>query len=94
MTEVAKLVGMEKRDYKGKDGEMRHYCGLHLCHVEGTVYGVEGCSVETISCPPKIEELLEIGKTYELIYGIFRAKNEYGREIKEQRLVDMKEIDE
>lgn len=94
MTEVAKLVGMECRDYTGRDGKERHYCGLHLCHVAGTVDGVEGCMVETISCPPKVEELLELGKTYELVYGTFRAKNEYGREIREQRLVDLKEVDD
>lgn len=95
LNEVAKLVGIESRDYVGQDKKPRHYCGLHLAHVEGTVSGVEGCSVEVVSCPPDVEEsLLQIGTVYEMIYRTVRAKNEYGREIKELRLADLKEVDE
>ncbi len=94
MNEVAELVGIEARDYIGQDKKPRHYCGLHLCHVEGTVSGVEGCSVETVSCPSDVDEgCLELGTTYELIYRTVRAKNEYGREIKELRLCDLKVVD-
>lgn len=88
-SEVARLVGLEQREYE-KDGQLKHFCGLHLCHVEGTVEGVEGSKVESVSCPRDVEpKLLEVGKLYELCYTFFDTKNG-----KMARLVDLKEVDE
>lgn len=93
-SEVARLVGIERREYE-KDGEKRVAVDLHLCHVEGTVEDVEGSAVEVLGCPRGVEpKLLEVGKTYELIYAEARTKNAYDRWITEVRFSDMKEVDE
>lgn len=93
-SEVAKLVGIETREYE-KDGEKRVAVDLHLCHVEGTVEGVDGCAVEVLGCPRSVKwQQLQIGKSYELIYTEARTKNAYERWITEVRFSDMKEIDE
>lgn len=85
MDEVAKLVGMEVREYTGQDGRPRRFCGLHLVHLEGSVDGVRGCKVEAISCPPKVDHLLlEIGTTYMLKYMTYDTKQG-----KMARLVDL-----
>lgn len=85
MAEVAKLVGMEVRDYTGQDGRQRQFCGLHLVHVEDTVRSVKGCKVESVSCPRDVDpRTLEIGVTYELGYEMFDTKNG-----KAARLVDL-----
>ncbi len=89
MSEVAKLVGKEVRDYVDREGQKRHYCGLHLCHLEGTVSDVEGCKVESVSCPRDVDErLLEVGATYELVYSMFDTRNG-----KMARLADLKVVD-
>lgn len=89
MSEVAKLVGLEVRDYVDREGKARHYCGLHLCHLEGTVRDVQGCKVEAVSCPQGVEDrLLEVGKTYELVYEHFDSRNG-----KMARLADLREVD-
>ena len=54
MAEVARLVGMEEREYE-KDGQKRVYCGLHLVHVEDSVEDVLGSKVEVVSCPQKLD---------------------------------------
>lgn len=88
-SEVARLVGLEQRSYE-KDGQQKHYCGLHLCYVEGTVEGIEGCKVDSVSCPRNVEpKLLKVGQLYELVYTMFDTKNG-----KMARLVDLKEVDE
>ncbi len=88
MSEVAKLVGKEVREYE-KDGERKRFVGLHLCHLEGTAEGVEGCKVEAVSCPRDVDErLLEVGVTYELVYTMFDTRNG-----KMARLVDLKVVD-
>ncbi len=92
-SEVARLVGVESREYM-KDGEKRVAVDLHFCHVEGTVEGVVGSAVEILGCPRGVEPgLLEVGKTYELIYTEARTKNSYDRWINEVRFSDMKEVD-
>lgn len=78
MAEVARLVGMEERDYM-KDGQKRHYCGLHLVHVEDTVDDVLGSKVEVISCPQSVDpSKLKFGQLYELIYTIYQTKTGKG----------------
>lgn len=76
MAEVAKLVGMEVREYKGQDGRQRQFCGLHLLHLEDTVRSVKGCKVEAVSCPRDIDpQTLELGTTYKLEYEMYDTKN-------------------
>ncbi len=85
MAEVAKLVGMEMREYKGQDGRQRQYCGLHLVHVENTVRSVKGSKVEAVSCPREIApETLVLGATYQMEYETYDTKNG-----KAARLVDL-----
>lgn len=88
MSEVAKLVGKEVRQYE-KDGQHKTFVGLHLVHLEGTVSDVEGCKVESVSCPRDVDHrLLEVGTTYELVYSFFdTAKG------KMARLADLKVVD-
>ena len=75
MSEVARLVGMERRSYE-KDGQTRQYCGLHLVHVEGSVEGVKGSKVECLSCPREIDpNRLKVGALYELQYSFFKSRN-------------------
>lgn len=85
MAEVAKLVGMEVRDYMGQDGRQRQFCGLHLVHVEDTVRSVKGSKVESVSCPRDVDpRMLELGTTYKLEYEMYDTKNG-----KAARLVDL-----
>ena len=70
-SEVARLVGMEIREYE-KDGRKRQFCGLHLVHVEDTVPDVMGCKVEEVSCPRDVDPNgLEIGRLYEMEYSLY-----------------------
>lgn len=90
MATVARLVGMEQRSYKGKDGDQKSFCGLHLMHVEGSVKDVVGSKVETTSCPRDLDpQYLKVGQLYELDYEIYDTKNG-----KAARLVDLCEVDE
>ena len=85
MAEVAKLVGMEVRDYTGQDGRQRQFCGLHFVHVEDTVRSVKGSKVEAVSCPRDIDpRTLELGTTYKFEYEMYDTKNG-----KAARLVDL-----
>lgn len=89
-SEVARLVGMEQRDYKGKDGEKRQFCGLHLVYADGTVRDVKGSKVESLSCPRELDpRSLKIGTLYELIFELYNTKNG-----KAARLVDLEPVDE
>lgn len=89
MSEVAKLVGKEVREYT-KDGQPKTFVGLHLVHVEGTVRDVEGCKVESLSCPRDVDyRLLKVGTTYELVYSFFDTAHG-----KMARLADLQEVDE
>lgn len=75
MPEVAKLMGMERREYMGADGRQRQFCGLHLMHLEGTVRDVSGCKCENVSCPREVNpDKLELGQAYELVYEIYQTK--------------------
>lgn len=75
MSEVARLVGMERRSYT-KDGQARHYCGLHMVHVEGTAEGVSGSKVECVSCPREVDPgRLAVGKLYELQYSFYETRS-------------------
>lgn len=79
MPEVAKLVGIERREYVGSDGKKREFCGLHLCHVEGTVRDVKGCKCESVSCPREVDSYeLKLEQLYELEYEIYQTKNGKG----------------
>ena len=72
MSEVARLVGMERRSYE-KDGQNRQYCGLHLMYVENSVEGVRGSKVEVLSCPQRVDPRhLKVGALYELVTASFR----------------------
>ena len=85
MAEVAKLVGIEAREFKGQDGRQRQYCGLHLVHLEGSVRRVNGCKVETVSCPQEVDYSgLQLGAMYQLEYEMFDTRNG-----KQARLVDL-----
>lgn len=75
MAEVARLVGMEEREYE-KDGQKRAYCGLHLVHVEDSHEDVLGSKVEVVSCPHSINSRsLKIGQLYQLDYSIYTTRN-------------------
>lgn len=74
MSEVARLVGMERRSYE-KDGQNRQYCGLHLMYVENSVEGVRGSKVEVLSCPRETDpNRLKVGAMYELSYSFYQTK--------------------
>ena len=89
MTEVAKLVGKEVREFRGQDGRQRIYCGLHLVHLEDTVRGVKGSKVEAVSCPREVDpKSLEVGKTYQLDYETYDTKDG-----KKARLVGFLEVE-
>lgn len=76
MAEVARLVGMEEREYEGKDGQRHQYCGLHLVHVEDSVEDVLGSKVEVVSCPRNLDSRsLKLGQVYQLDYQIYNTKN-------------------
>ena len=73
MSEVARLVGMERRSYQ-KDGQSRQYCGLHLMYVENSVEGVRGSKVECLSCPREVDPgRLKVGALYDLKYSFFNT---------------------
>ena len=73
MSEVARLVGMERRSYE-KDGQPRQYCGLHLMYVENSVEGVRGSKVECLSCPREVDpNRLKVGALYDLKYSLFNT---------------------
>lgn len=74
MSEVARLVGMERRSYE-KDGQRRQFCGLHLMYVEGSTEGVKGSKVECLSCPQRVDpDRLKVGALYELQYSMYNTK--------------------
>lgn len=76
MVEVAKLVGMELREYE-KDGQQRRYCALHLVHVENSVSEVIGSKVEAVSCPRSVNpDKLDIGNLYQLDYEHYTMKGQ------------------
>lgn len=75
MSEVARLVGMERRSYE-KDGQNRQYCGLHLMYVENSVEGVRGSKVEVLSCPRETDpNRLKVGALYALVYSFYQTRN-------------------
>ena len=85
MAEVARLVGLEQRSFTGQDGRQRQYCGLHLVHLEGSSRRVNGCKVESLSCPQEVNpSTLKLGTLYQLEYEMFDTKNG-----KQARLVDL-----
>lgn len=76
MANVARLVGMELREYE-KDGQKRQFCGLHLMYLEGSQPDVMGCKVEEASCPRSIDpNTLEVGALYEMEYEIYKMKGQ------------------
>lgn len=76
MANVARLVGMELREYE-KDGQKRQFCGLHLMYLEGVAPDVMGSKVEETSCPRSVDpNVLEIGRLYELGYEIYKMKGQ------------------
>ena len=77
MANVARLVGMELRQYE-KDGEKKQFCGLHLEYLPDSVQDVMGSKVEETSCPRKVNpDSLEIGQLYELVFCTFAADNAF-----------------
>ena len=76
MASVARLVGMELRQYE-KDGQKRQFCGLHLVYLEGSNEDVMGSKVEETSCPRNVDpNSLEIGGLYELDYEIYKMRGQ------------------
>lgn len=74
MSEVARLVGMERRSYE-KDGQQREFCGLHLVYLENSSEGVRGSKVECLSCPREVDpNRLKMGALYELQYSMYSTK--------------------
>ena len=73
MNDVYQLVGKESRSYI-KDGVQKFYNGLHLVSMAGGFEGVDGSSVQTISCPRSVDPArLKIGEWYEIKYSHFRT---------------------
>ena len=69
MANVARLVGMELRQYE-KDGEKKQY-------LPDSVQDVMGSKVEETSCPRKVNpDSLEIGQLYELEYEIYKMRGQ------------------
>ena len=66
MADVARLVGMEVREYE-KDGQKRQFCGLHLMYLEGAYEEVLG------SVDP---DTLTVGQLYELGYEHYKMKGQ------------------
>lgn len=76
MANVARLVGMELREYE-KDGQKRQFCGLHLMYLEDSQPEIIGCKVEEVPCPRSVTPNdLEIGTLYELGYDIYKMKGQ------------------
>lgn len=90
MSEVARLVGMERRQYQ-KDGQQRQYCGLHLVYVENSVEGVRGSKVECASCPREVDpNCLKVGALYELQYSMYSTRNGKMARLSDLSLVEEK----
>ena len=64
MANVARLVGMELRQYE-KDGEKKQFCGLHLEYLPDSVQDVK-----------ENPDSLEIGQLYELEYEIYKMRGQ------------------
>ena len=76
MAQVARLVGMEVREYK-KDGKDKVFCELSLLYPEGMFDDVIGQKAEIVTCPRQVRyDTLEIDKLYELDYEIYKFKGE------------------
>ena len=76
MASVARLVGMELRQYK-KDGEQRQYCGLHFEYLPDSIRDVMGSKVEVISCPREVDpNKLEVGTLYEMEIETYQMKGQ------------------
>lgn len=76
MANVARLVGMELREYE-KDGQKKQFCGLHLMYLPDSVSEVMGSKVEETSCPRTVDpNKLEIGTLYELDYEIYKMRGQ------------------
>lgn len=76
MASVAKLVGMEIRDWE-KDGKKHSFYGLQMEYVPDSVRGIMGSKVEAVSCPQGVDpNKLEIGHLYELDYRIYEVKGQ------------------
>lgn len=93
MSKVAKLVGIEARDYTDREGQQRRFCNLHLCYLEGTVPGIKGSMVEALRCPRGVDDrTLKIGQTYELVERSYHTKDQEGRPIQAQYVADLQEV--
>ena len=77
MADVARLVGMEVREYE-KDGQKKQFCGLHLVHLEDTGdKDMLGSRVQELSCPRNVNpNTLVVGHLYELQYEHFKMKGQ------------------
>lgn len=76
MAVVARLVGMELREYE-KDGQQRRYCGLHFAYLPDSQQDVIGSKVEAVSCPRDVDpNNLDVGSLYELGYEIYKMKGQ------------------
>ena len=90
MADVARLVGMELREYE-KDGQKREFCGLHLMYVENSVEGVRGSKVEVLSCPQRVNpERLQVGALYELGYTMYNTRSGKMARLSDLQLVEEK----
>lgn len=88
MAYVARLVGMEVREYE-KDGQKKQFCGLHLVYVEGSFDEVIGSRVEETSCPRSVDpNSLEVGQLYKLGYEHYKMKGQLCARLKTLDLVE------
>lgn len=80
--EVVKLLGVETRDYTDQStGEVKTFCALHVMY-ETEKENMVGNAVESFSCPKDVDRaLLQLGKSYELVYTHFRTKNGLGARV-------------
>lgn len=78
MPVVVTLVGIELRDYV-KDGRQCRFCGLHVVHLEGSSRQVQGCKVESFTCPHEVDPIsLKVGDMYQLVYEIYSTSKGNG----------------
>jgi len=88
MNEVARLVGLEIREYM-KEGQKKRFCGLHLVYLENASGDVIGSKVENVSCPRDVDpNKLEVGKLYELIYELYEMKGQKMARLKNLAMVE------
>lgn len=83
MSEVVRLLGVEKRQYTDKStGELKSYCGLHVVYELEEEAITAGKRVDSFSCPKEVNpDDLVINQCYELDWSHFHTKAGTGAKI-------------